>query len=84
MSESTIPSSWTSEKFSVAVETQAQSNCCTLIEAVVDICESNDVCPSEIAPLISQSLKDKLHYEAASLNLLKCKNTTHEVTRFLQ
>jgi hypothetical protein len=45
------------------------------IEAIIDICEENNLEPEDIAKYINGIIKDKLEAEARSLNFLPRQNT---------
>lgn len=45
------------------------------IEAIIDICEENNLEPEDIAKYINSIIKDKLEAEARSLNFLPRQNT---------
>jgi hypothetical protein len=45
------------------------------MEAILDICEENDLEPEDISKYISGIIKDKLEAEARSLNFLPRLNT---------
>lgn len=62
-------------KFSIQVEEYRTANECGYIEAVIGVCTDNGYDPEEIVPAINRSLKDKIEFEAGTLNLLKEKPT---------
>ena len=56
------------EKFCKQVEKYVTDNGGTYLDAVICICEKNDVSPELASKMISQPLKEKLQVEATTLN----------------
>lgn len=46
------------------------------LECIVDVCSDENIELETIKPMISKSIRDKIEYEAMSMNLLKYKNNT--------
>ena len=62
----------TSAKFSQEVEKIALTNAdMNYIDAVLHLCEVNDIEVESVSKLISKPLKEKLKYEAQKLNFIK-------------
>ena len=57
------------------IERTARDKNLSYIEAIIDICEENNLEPEDIAKYISGIIKDKLEAEARSLNFLPRLNT---------
>jgi hypothetical protein len=57
------------------IERNARDKNLSYIEAIIDICEENNLEPEDIAKYISGIIKDKLEAEARSLNFLPRLNT---------
>ena len=56
------------ENYSKQVENYVLHNGGTYLDAVICICEKNDVSPELASKMISQPLKEKLQVEATTLN----------------
>ena len=63
----------TPSKFALLIEGYVKDKKMNYMEAVVLYCEENKIDPSNIKPLINKHLKEKIAYEAQSLNMLKDK-----------
>ena len=61
--------------FTKMIESNAREKNLSYMEAIIDICEENDLEPEDIAKYISGIIKDKLEAEARSLNFLPRLNT---------
>jgi hypothetical protein len=61
--------------FTKMIERNARDKNLSYIEAIIDICEENNLEPEDIAKYISGIIKDKLEAEARSLNFLPRLNT---------
>ena len=48
------------------------------MDAVVLYCEENGIDPSNVKPLINKHLKEKIAYEAQSLNMLKTRQQSYQ------
>ena len=46
------------------------------LECIVDVCYQENIELETIKPMISKSIKDKIEYEAMSMNLLTYKHNT--------
>ena len=57
------------------IESTTREKNLSYMEAIIDICEENDIEPEDIAKYISSIIKDKLEAEARSLNFLPRLNT---------
>lgn len=57
-------------EFSQYIEKIVSETGQTHMETIIEYCAENDMCPSEVAKMISRSLKDKIEYEAKALNYL--------------
>ena len=56
--------------FSSLVEEYVWSHDTPYIEAVVEVCASRELDPSQVASLLSNSIKDKVEAEAMAMNYL--------------
>ena len=63
----------TPSKFALLIENIVKDKKVSYMDAVVLYCEKNGIDPSNIKPLINKHLKEKIAYEAQSLNMLKDK-----------
>ena len=63
----------TPSKFALLIENIVKDKKVSYMEAVVLYCEENGIDPSNVKPLINKHLKEKIAYEAQSLNMLKDK-----------
>ena len=63
----------TPSKFALLVENIVKDKKVSYMDAVVLYCEENGIDPSNVKPLINKHLKEKIAYEAQSLNMLKDK-----------
>jgi len=63
----------TPSKFALLIEDYVKDKKMSYMEAVVLYCEENNIDPSNVKPLINKHLKEKIAYEAQSLNMLKDK-----------
>ena len=61
----------TPNKFAILIEETAKTKKMSYIDAILWYCEKNGVDPSDCKKLVNKALKEKLTYEAQSLNLLK-------------
>ena len=55
---------------------KAEDSTLSYLECVVDVCSKENIDLETIKPMISKSIRDKIEYEAMSMNLLKYKNNT--------
>jgi uncharacterized protein YdhG (YjbR/CyaY superfamily) len=62
-------------QFSKMIENVIREKKLSYIEAIIDICEENNLEPEDIAKYINSIIKDKLEAEARSLNFLPRQNT---------
>jgi len=60
----------TKKRFSEAVEKQVKSLSVPWMDAVIIVCENNEIDPSEVNRLLSDSIKGKIEAEAMKLNLI--------------
>ena len=63
----------TPSKFALLIENTVKDKDMSYIDAVVLYCEENGIDPSNVKPLVNKHLKEKIAYEAQSLNMLKDK-----------
>ena len=63
----------TPSKFALLIEGYVKDIKMNYMDAVVLYCEENKIDPSNVKPLINKHLKEKIAYEAQSLNMLKDK-----------
>ena len=63
----------TPSKFALIIEGYVKDKNLNYMDAVVLYCEENNIDPSNIKPLVNKHLKEKIAYEAQSLNMLKDK-----------
>ena len=63
----------TPSKFALLIEDYVKDKKMSYMEAVVLYCEENNIDPGSVKPLINKHLKEKIAYEAQSLNMLKDK-----------
>ena len=75
MSEETF---LTKSKFSLLVEECVKDKRITYMDAILDICERNNIEPEDVRKFVSPIIKGKLEAEAMQLNLLPRTNTIDE------
>ena len=63
----------TPSKFALLIEDYVKDKKMSYMEAVVLYCEENNIDPGSVKPLVNKHLKEKIAYEAQSLNMLKDK-----------
>ena len=63
----------TPSKFALLIEDIVKDKKVNYMDAVVLYCEENGIDPGSIKPLVNKHLKEKIAYEAQSLNMLKDK-----------
>lgn len=56
--------------FSIQIEKLVCDNNSTYMETILEYCDDNDIPYEDIRNYISQSLKDKLEYEASNRNYI--------------
>ena len=61
----------TPNKFAILIEETVQTKKMSYMDAILWYCEKNGIDPSDSRKLVNKALKEKLTYEAQSLNLLK-------------
>ena len=61
----------TPNKFAILIEETVKTKKMSYMAAILWYCEKNGVDPSDSKKLVNKALKEKLTYEAQSLNLLK-------------
>ena len=61
----------TPNKFAILIEETVKSKKMSYMDAILRYCEKNGIDPSDSRKLVNKALKEKLTYEAQSLNLLK-------------
>jgi hypothetical protein len=62
-------------KFSKLIEEAVVQKKLSYMDAILDICEKNDIEPEDVRKFVSPIIKDKLEAEAMSLNLLPKTNS---------
>ena len=62
-------------KFSKMIEESVVQKKLSYMDAILDICEKNDIEPEDVRKFVSPIIKDKLEAEAMSLNLLPKTNS---------
>lgn len=62
-------------QFSILVEAAVHEKKLSYIEAIINICEENNLEPEDVGKYISNIVKDKIEAEARSLNFLPKHNT---------
>lgn len=65
----------TKAKFTKMVEKEVMSKKLTYMDAVIDICDRNDIDLEDVRKFIAVSVKDKIEAEAMNLNFLPQSNT---------
>ena len=63
----------TPSKFALLIEGYVKDKQMNYMDAVVLYCEENNIDPGSVKPLVNKHLKEKIAYEAQSLNMLKDK-----------
>ena len=61
----------TSAEFFTKIQTIVEETRLSYMDAILWYCEKNGIDPSDSRKLVNKALKEKLTYEAQSLNLLK-------------
>ena len=64
----------TPSKFALLIENIVKDKKVSYMDAVILYCEENGIDPSNVKPLVNKHLKEKIAYEAQSLNMLKDKS----------
>lgn len=62
-------------KFSKMIEESVVQKKLSYMDAILDICEKNDIEPEDVRKFVSPIIRDKLEAEAMSLNLLPKTNS---------
>ena len=62
-------------KFSKMIEEAVVKKKLSYMDAILDICEKNNIEPEDVRKFVSPIIKDKLEAEAMSLNLLPKTNS---------
>lgn len=65
----------TKSKFGKMIEEAVVQKKLSYMDAILDICEKNDIEPEDVRKFVSPIIKDKLEAEAMSLNLLPKTNS---------
>jgi hypothetical protein len=65
----------TKSKFSKLVEAVVINKSLSYMEAILHLCEENDIDPEDVRKFISPIIRDKLEAEAMNLNFLPKQNT---------
>lgn len=68
----------TKTKFSRLVEECVKDKRISYMDAILDICESNNIEPEDVRKFVSPIIRGKLEAEAMSLNLLPRTNAIDE------
>ena len=66
-----IESIITPNKFALIIEDIVKSKQISYIDAILEYCKDNEIDPSNTKSMINKTLKEKIAYEAQSLNMLK-------------
>ena len=61
----------TPNKFALLIEEKVKTKRMSYMDAIILYCEENGIDPSNTKALINKTLKEKIAYEAQSLNMLK-------------
>ena len=61
----------TPNKFALIVENIVKDKRISYIDAILEYCKDNEIDPSNTKSMINKTLKEKIAYEAQSLNMLK-------------
>ena len=61
----------TPNKFALIVENIVKDKKISYIDAILEYCKDNEIDPSNTRSMINKTLKEKIAYEAQSLNMLK-------------
>ena len=61
----------TPNKFAQVIETKVKEKRCGYMDAVLLYCNETGLDPSNIKSLVNKTLKEKIAFEAQSLNMLK-------------
>lgn len=64
----------TRNKFTKLIEDTVQTNRCSYMEAVIELCEMHNLEIEEVKKFISPIVKDKIEAEARKLNFLPRQN----------
>jgi len=62
-------------KFSKMIEESVVQKKLSYMDAILDICDKNDIEPEDVRKFVSPIIRDKLEAEAMSLNLLPKTNS---------
>ena len=62
-------------KFSKMIEEAVVQKRLSYMDAILDICDKNDIEPEDVRKFVSPIIRDKLEAEAMSLNLLPKTNS---------
>ena len=65
----------TKSKFSKLIEESVIDKKLSYMDAILDICEKNNIEPEDVRKFVSPIIKDKLEAEAMSLNLFPKTNS---------
>jgi len=65
----------TKSKFGKMIEEAVVQKKLSYMDAILDICEKNNIEPEDVRKFVSPIIKDKLEAEAMSLNLLPKTNS---------
>ena len=66
-----IESIITPNKFALIIEDIVKTKRISYINAILEYCKDNEIDPSNTKSMINKTLKEKIAYEAQSLNMLK-------------
>jgi len=61
----------TPNKFALIIENIVKDKRISYIDAILEYCKDNEIDPSNTKSMINKTLKEKIAYEAQSLNMLK-------------
>lgn len=69
----------TKQKFTKMVERTVKVKRCSYLDAVINLCEENNIEIEEIKKFVSPAVKSKIEGEATKLNLMQEKNRSIEL-----
>lgn len=69
----------TKKRFSKMIETEVRANKLSYMDAVVHLCEQNNIEIEDVKKFLSVSVKERIEVEAQNLNFLPKGNTLPEV-----
>ena len=61
----------TPNKFALIIENMVKERKISYMDAILEYCKKHEIDPSNTKSMINKTLKEKIAYEAQSLNMLK-------------